>query len=119
MASTASIGAGDLDTPAWVVNVREEISRSPAWEVLSDQLYDRVSIVLKSHGLGHFSDLCSAEQVTLLEEAHREIMSEDNKVYQVFESQFSKFMDTEIAKEARARVEQDETAKRGGTDEVL
>lgn len=49
-------------------------------QVLSDQLYDRVSIVLKSHGLGHFSDLCSAEQVTLLEEAHREIMSEDNKV---------------------------------------
>lgn len=49
-------------------------------QVLSDQLYERVSITLKSHGLGHFSDLSSAEQITLLEGAHREIMSGDNKV---------------------------------------
>lgn len=48
-------------------------------QVLSDQLYERVSIVLRSHGLGHFSDLSSAEQITLLEEAHREIVSENNK----------------------------------------
>lgn len=33
MTSPASSRAGDLRTPAWVVNVREEISRSPAWEV--------------------------------------------------------------------------------------
>lgn len=46
---------------------------------MSDQLYERVSSVLRSHGLGHFSDLSSAEQITLLEEAHREIASEDNK----------------------------------------
>eukprot|EP00752_Nemacystus_decipiens_P010548 g9393.t1 len=83
---------GDPRTPAWVVNVREEISRSPAWEVLSDQLYERVSTVLESHGLGHFSDLSAAEQITLLEEAHRDISSEDNK---------------------------DEAAKRDGTDEAL
>lgn len=54
--------------------------RTLTLQVLSNLLYERVSVVLKSHGLGHFSDLCSAEQVTLLEEAHREIMSEDNKV---------------------------------------
>lgn len=36
--------------------------------------------MLESHGLGHFSDLSSAEQITLLEEAHRDISSEDNKV---------------------------------------
>lgn len=49
-------------------------------QVLSDQLFERVSTVLKSHGLGHFSDLSSPEQITLLEEAHRDIMSENNKV---------------------------------------
>lgn len=27
---------GDLETPKWVVNVREEIGRSPAWEVRLD-----------------------------------------------------------------------------------
>ncbi|CBJ25470.1 conserved unknown protein [Ectocarpus siliculosus] len=117
MASTAS-SMGAVGTPAWVVNVREEIGRSPAWEVLSDQLFERVSTVLKSHGLGHFSDLSSPEQITLLEEAHRDIMSENNKVYQAFESQFSKSMDAEIAKEARARVVQDSTANREGTEEA-
>lgn len=64
-------------------HIHTEIKSTPCWlhhQVLSDQLYERVSIVLKSHGLGHFSDLCSAEQVTLLEEAHREILCEDNKV---------------------------------------
>ncbi|CAM9546561.1 unnamed protein product, partial [Hapterophycus canaliculatus] len=110
---------GDLSTPAWVAKVREEIGRSPAWEVLSDQVYARVSTILKSHGLGHFSDLSSPEQITLLEEAHRDIMSEDNKVYQAFESQFSKSMDAEIAKEARARVDKHEAAKHGHTDEAL
>ncbi|CAM9738436.1 unnamed protein product [Ectocarpus sp. 13 AM-2016] len=114
MTSTAS-SMGAVGTPAWVVNVREEIGRSPAWEVLSDQLFERVSTVLKSHGLGHFSDLSSPEQITLLEEAHRDIMSENNKVYQAFESQFSKSMDAEIAKEARARVVQD---NREGTEEA-
>lgn len=49
-------------------------------QVLSDQLYEQVSTVLESHGLRHFSDLSSAEQITLLEEAHRDISSEDNKV---------------------------------------
>ncbi|CAM9529349.1 unnamed protein product, partial [Ectocarpus sp. 12 AP-2014] len=114
MTLTAS-SIGVVGTPAWVVNVREEIGRSPAWEILSDQLFERVSTVLKSHGLGHFSDLSSPEQITLLEEAHRDIMSENNKVYQAFESQFSKSMDTEIAKEARARVVQD---NREGTEEA-
>ncbi|CAB1117541.1 unnamed protein product [Ectocarpus sp. CCAP 1310/34] len=117
MIPTAS-GMGAVGTPAWVVNVREEIGRSPAWEVLSDQLFERVSTVLKSHGLGHFSDLSSPEQITLLEEAHRDIMSENNKVYQAFESQFSKSMDAEIAKEARARVVQDSAANREGTEEA-
>ncbi len=49
-------------------------------QVLTDHIYKRVSTLLESHGLGHFSDLSSAEQITLLEEAHREISSEDNKV---------------------------------------
>lgn len=55
-------------------------SRRCKTQVLSDQLYEQISAALKSHGLGHFSDLSSSEQVTLLEEAYREIMAEDNKV---------------------------------------
>lgn len=55
-------------------------SIATATQVLSDQLYERVSTVLESHGLGHFSDLSSAEQITLLDEAHRDISSENNKV---------------------------------------
>lgn len=36
---------GDLGTPAWVVNVREKISRSPAWEVHARELkgYSEIS----------------------------------------------------------------------------
>ncbi|CAM9748338.1 unnamed protein product, partial [Sphacelaria rigidula] len=104
-------------TPSWVLNARDDIGRSPAWEVLSDQLYDRVEVVLKSHGLGHFSDLCEAEQTTLLEEAHRALIAEDNPVYQAFEAHISKSMDAEIAKEAR--VSQNEHGARDGTDEAL
>lgn len=36
--------------------------------------------MLESHGLGHFSDLCEAEQITLLDEAHRELISEESNV---------------------------------------
>lgn len=48
--------------------------------MLSDQLYERLETVLKAHGLGHFSDQSEAEQITLLEEAHRELMLEENTV---------------------------------------
>lgn len=33
MASAANPSMGNYTTPSWVVNVRGEIGRSPAWEV--------------------------------------------------------------------------------------
>ncbi|CAM9327817.1 unnamed protein product, partial [Choristocarpus tenellus] len=90
--------------PSWISHVRGELGNSPAWEVLSNNLYHRIEMILKSHGLGHFSDLQSAEQVALLEEAQREMMLAGSDVYRAFEVQFSKIMDTEIAKEARRMI---------------
>lgn len=33
MTSAATSGTGGYSAPSWVLNVREEIGRSPAWEV--------------------------------------------------------------------------------------
>ncbi|CAM9674037.1 unnamed protein product, partial [Discosporangium mesarthrocarpum] len=106
--------------PPWIRDVRHELDHSPAWEVLSDNLYERVEVILDAHGLGHFSDLRPAEQVILLEEAQRKMVSDGNKVYHAFEAQFSKIMDAKIAKEARrARLLEDNENKADGADEAL
>lgn len=53
-------------------------------QVLSDQVFERLSSVLESNSLGHFSGLPSAEQIVLVEQAYRELMAEDNEAREYF-----------------------------------
>ncbi|CAF0957674.1 unnamed protein product [Brachionus calyciflorus] len=83
--------------PSWLIDVREDTTKSNEWAELSKHIYDAVDQHLSQSHVNYFSELTEDEKNLLLERAARSLASSDGgRVYENLQSKLSYLLDQTV-----------------------
>ena len=102
--ATTQASTSAAASPQWLLEAENTAQSTPLWQVLTEDIYIRMEQRLHRQGLGQFSDLSEAEQIALVAEIQRSLISDSDTTYAAFEQQLGRIMDDSIATEAQNRM---------------